>query len=996
LCVLANAQNPVIIKDPASCLYGLKDSTGKWILQPKYTFIGDFSYNDKAKVLLNNKNGIIDKKGKEIIPPIYDKIESVSGYLESKNQKENNDFYLFIINSSIVYQDGKCGMIDSTGKIILPIAYYSIGTFVNGISLVTTAAFKKCFADRSGITYCFPFDIQIDDYHYLVGINRFSVYKTEKDINGKQKKRWGVCDKTGQLILPFEFDSIPTNVYKMGIIGSYKNGKEGFYSNDGEKITENIYDVWSESWRWGNDNIYKYLLVSTAGKWGIIAEYGIFPIECKYDTIMEYHYDFDSVAFVCREKNNWTVLGLNGRAMLKNSYDRIAVSRERMYRGNDDNYLLAQKNGKWGAVNLSGFEMMKLEYDTVFMDDYYDIFWSPKEVRVLFQSVESGYVALRGYHPSPNERVYPINLSQDYWRENDYDMKNSTVGFENHYEGILATDTNYQYGKYLNCNYVLSEINISPKISIDSTFFVFNLPHDLFYFENEYQTSPYDPDLGYTYAVRKNKNNKPSISYAYPLLVTSSHAYLEIGRKAKMIIRDDGKIIFDSIPGKSIYGFGVLKDSVPLFYLNDAATNKTGLIDETGKIIVKANWASISPLNGDSLWVQNPDKPEGCIGSWNILAVSSGKLIFKTEDELFHPVPNSYEIYSINGTGKGLGVFDSEKMKFAIPPLYRYIFPLDRNQQYFSVVTFSGKTGIVSATDKLTADTTWQKIIEVRDRYDYGNRDSILSPFIYVLIGKNKQAVFDNKGIHPFDDAHRDSVLKFITNFSPTYYNYFGNKGEPRIAVDSGIIFQNWQVQLLTDSIFISPLAMDCRKEFRSNYSFYWNGLDFDEFSISEICKSWPSYPPEYYNYNYSDVSRECGLVNSDFLCFRTTISNPKNYLYNQELFYFNYLLIDNKPQIITLDYLFTGTEWKTLINKAIFDYLEQHPEVDAPCVNADSYPQLLQNAFILDSTGLILMPDWRIRNHDNHEKAEIQVLIPWEKVKPYLKKELVGKIIND
>jgi hypothetical protein len=114
------AQDTMIVKDPSSCLYGLKDEKGKWILEPHYTRIENFSHNGKAKVLLNNKNGIIDRNGKEIIAPVYDKITQPlfgGGNLGlNTNLKEEQDITIFIMNCFIVYQNGKCGMIDPGKK----------------------------------------------------------------------------------------------------------------------------------------------------------------------------------------------------------------------------------------------------------------------------------------------------------------------------------------------------------------------------------------------------------------------------------------------------------------------------------------------------------------------------------------------------------------------------------------------------------------------------------------------------------------------------------------------------------------------------------------------------------------------------------------------------------------------------------------------------------------------------------------------------------------
>ena len=65
------------------------------------------------RVVVNKKYGIIDKTGKVVIPMVYDKINRFSEGL------------------ACVEMNKKSGIIDKTGKIVIPIIYDYIGVFEN-------------------------------------------------------------------------------------------------------------------------------------------------------------------------------------------------------------------------------------------------------------------------------------------------------------------------------------------------------------------------------------------------------------------------------------------------------------------------------------------------------------------------------------------------------------------------------------------------------------------------------------------------------------------------------------------------------------------------------------------------------------------------------------------------------------------------------------------------------------------------------------------------
>ncbi|TAE73012.1 MAG: WG repeat-containing protein [Bacteroidetes bacterium] len=87
--------------------YGVIDEKGKEIVPCKYEFVGTY-IDGIAKIKMNNKIGLIDDKGKEIVPCKYDKIS------------------LFNKGLAKIELSEKCGYLNKEGKEILSPKYEAV------------------------------------------------------------------------------------------------------------------------------------------------------------------------------------------------------------------------------------------------------------------------------------------------------------------------------------------------------------------------------------------------------------------------------------------------------------------------------------------------------------------------------------------------------------------------------------------------------------------------------------------------------------------------------------------------------------------------------------------------------------------------------------------------------------------------------------------------------------------------------------------------------
>ena len=171
-----------------------------------FAFNGDF-----AEVKLDNKYGLIDRKGNEVIPPIYEHI------------------YEFKDGLAKVCFNGKLGIISLTGEIIIEPNYDSIIRFPNGKFKVFLNG--KCgIIDSAGLMMIKPQKYNdIDDFHD--GVARVFVHNEE---GNRYNGNYGLIDESFNEIVSPKYTSIGEFVDGLAIVSI--KGHYGLITRDGEEI----------------------------------------------------------------------------------------------------------------------------------------------------------------------------------------------------------------------------------------------------------------------------------------------------------------------------------------------------------------------------------------------------------------------------------------------------------------------------------------------------------------------------------------------------------------------------------------------------------------------------------------------------------------------------------------------------------------------------------------------------------------------------------------
>jgi hypothetical protein len=231
------------------------------------------------------KHGFINKKGEEIIPCMY----AIASYFSNgkarvRDFETQKEYYIDKVGNAISNPDGyilpeeciyggeiadglasvelngKYGIIDKNGNLLLPLEYDYIRRYDNGLAAVKSGGKWGLIDESFNIVVSCKYD---DVGRFENGLCRVERYYNDRPPTDKQdglNKKKGWIDKTGKEIVPCIYEICCT--FKDGrafvASGSYSvfrsfdyeeisfYGKSGYYDREGNQIVPCVHDY---SWR---------------------------------------------------------------------------------------------------------------------------------------------------------------------------------------------------------------------------------------------------------------------------------------------------------------------------------------------------------------------------------------------------------------------------------------------------------------------------------------------------------------------------------------------------------------------------------------------------------------------------------------------------------------------------------------------------------------------------------------------------------------------------
>lgn len=276
--------------------YGLNQYNGTLVLDTKYDFIDKEFSRDFAIIVEKDKYGLIDDKGKIVLQPQYDEILNFDSQGFAR-----------------IRTDDKWGLLDDKLQVILEPSYHKIEMFdFRGFAKVRMIDTQESdslgfwnvgIIDKSGKEIVAP----LQDSVIYLNDSEYTAFRTIEVMN---RENFGVIDKTGKLVIPYQFQNIRS--FHHGIAAAQKNRLWGFIDTTGNYVIQPIYTS-------VNDFKEGIARVSARRKYGYVDTQGklIFPCELSYAE--------DAEGSICRVRKNEKhgILDTKGNWIIEPKYDEI-------------------------------------------------------------------------------------------------------------------------------------------------------------------------------------------------------------------------------------------------------------------------------------------------------------------------------------------------------------------------------------------------------------------------------------------------------------------------------------------------------------------------------------------------------------------------------------------------------------------------------------------------------------------------------------------------
>ena len=274
---------------------------------------------DVLKFTENGKYGLIDFKGREVLPAEYDNIYVLDG----------------IEKSLIIEKDGKKGLLSSsTGEIIISPEYAEISSLTDNYE---DGYIVKKQENKNGIISLDKKVILEPKYDEIKKVSKNGYYAVV------QTGKLAVIDKTGNIVLDSGFDSIEEIDTENFII--IKDSKYGIITKDGKEIVPVEYEDIKIAISG------QYYIAKKDGKYGIISNQNTVKIDFIYQNI---NY-IKTANFIEAENEDYTtdIFDANLNKML----EKVIISEINI----DSGYLRLRKDSEYKYYNFKFEEKSNIE-----------------------------------------------------------------------------------------------------------------------------------------------------------------------------------------------------------------------------------------------------------------------------------------------------------------------------------------------------------------------------------------------------------------------------------------------------------------------------------------------------------------------------------------------------------------------------------------------------------------------------------------------------------
>ena len=383
--------------------------------------------------------------------------------IKSLLTKDKDKGNITVTSYFTLYTDGKWGVIDSNGNIIINPTYDEMITIPDNKTDLFICMYDVNYDEGSYKTKVLNSKNKeiIQGYDIVEPIDNYDPNNNiwyEKDVlKVKKDGKYGLINNSGKELLACNYDDITKLV---GIKNSYiiKQGDNvGLVDNTGKII---INPVYREIKSIGNDYKNGYITVNTENKYGIIDFTGKVILDNKYEDIKDIAKDkkyvikdsgkykvISSEEVVLLDSGFDDIVSINGENIIikkRNSYGVINTSKEIKINTNYEDlkymysdYYIAKKSGKYGIIDINNEEKLPFEYFSIYYNEDADFIQAEKTEKV------DTYIFNSNFELKLNGIISEVNAEKGYFRIRiDEEYKYYNFKFEEKNASDILTGNN--------------------------------------------------------------------------------------------------------------------------------------------------------------------------------------------------------------------------------------------------------------------------------------------------------------------------------------------------------------------------------------------------------------------------------------------------------------------------------------------------------------------------------------------------------------------------
>lgn len=330
--------------------WGFINTKGEWVIKPERPYPTQFN-DGLAPVTVTQQP---DKKDLTA-PPVV-----LYGFMNPKGAMEVTAAYMKagVFSSGLGLIPGEKGVqyIDKKGETVLSLPYAYAQPFVNGYAVVGKELNgKRGLIDREGrLVVPIQYD-GVNDVHNGLAV----VYRTEArgDSTGRKRYKWGAVNEKGEVVIPLKYGNLGTE-FREGKTRFNNGHLFGYLSSEGEVVIQPQYRF-ARNFRGDRAPVLTFQENGDGLKWGLINEKGELIVPAVFDYIDTRGYKHSGLILVGRRLGTERRMGFidkDGKVVIPLEYPLLDVFYEGLA-------LAMNEQGKFGWIDTEGKWVVKPTFD---------------------------------------------------------------------------------------------------------------------------------------------------------------------------------------------------------------------------------------------------------------------------------------------------------------------------------------------------------------------------------------------------------------------------------------------------------------------------------------------------------------------------------------------------------------------------------------------------------------------------------------------------------